>query len=345
MKILFICKQRNSHDNPCWYGDGISSGLLNSATFVNDMLDTFEGVHSKIVQVKDNNDIDREVHKYKPTHVIIEALWVIPKKFHVLIKLHPEIKWIIRLHSELAFLSHESIAMEWIFDYLNHKNVYIASNSLRLKEEIEYLSKKHVIYLPNYYPVDWSIEAPHKHIKNHIDIGCFGAIRILKNHLAQAVGSIRFADSINKKLHFHINSTRIESHGSTVLKNLRDLFKHTHDRHRLVESPWFSHKEFIEKVRHMDIGLQASFTETYNIVMADFVNNCIPVVASSEISFVSPAFVANPNSSADIEKKLKRAWKFRSFNFINKYYLQKNSNFSEDCWVEFIHHQKKACIL
>jgi hypothetical protein len=39
---------------------------------------------SNIVVVLDNNEIDKYVTKYKPTHVIIEALWVVPTKFHIL---------------------------------------------------------------------------------------------------------------------------------------------------------------------------------------------------------------------------------------------------------------------
>jgi hypothetical protein len=72
------------------------------------------GVDSTIIEVIDNNGIDREVTKYKPTHVIIEALWVIPSKFEILTKLHPNVKWIIRLHSEIPFLANEGIAMEWM---------------------------------------------------------------------------------------------------------------------------------------------------------------------------------------------------------------------------------------
>ena len=94
-RILFILKYRESDygsynndptvEKKTWaYTQGLSSGLLNSAKFVCDMLFDELGYESKLVQVADNNDIDREVTQYKPTHVIIEAYWVVPEKFEIL---------------------------------------------------------------------------------------------------------------------------------------------------------------------------------------------------------------------------------------------------------------------
>ena len=85
MRVLFILK------SGCGYGHWShkSSGLFNSASACAQMLED-DGIPSKVVEVVDNNCIDREVHKFRPTHVIIEALWVVPEKFSVLSKLHPK---------------------------------------------------------------------------------------------------------------------------------------------------------------------------------------------------------------------------------------------------------------
>ena len=77
-KILFILKKRNI------YSDGsystVDSGLFNSAKFVNEMLQTND-VDSTLVQVVDNNEIDKYCSIHKPDIVIIEAIWVVPSKF------------------------------------------------------------------------------------------------------------------------------------------------------------------------------------------------------------------------------------------------------------------------
>ena len=95
-KVLFILK-RHEDFNPVKHSPlGLSTGLFNSANFMNEMLDN-AGIRSEIEVAIDNNCIDRLVNKHKPTHVIIEALWVVPSKFSVLTKLHPNVRWIIRL--------------------------------------------------------------------------------------------------------------------------------------------------------------------------------------------------------------------------------------------------------
>jgi len=129
-KILFILKRKNNYDVIKDSNIGMSTGLYNSASFMNDMLNN-AGIESHISVVIDNNCIDREVTKHKPTHVIIEALWVVPSKFYVLCKLHPKVKWIIRLHSEIPFLANEGMALDWLGDYVFFENVYIGTNAPR----------------------------------------------------------------------------------------------------------------------------------------------------------------------------------------------------------------------
>ncbi len=332
-KVLFILKKRQTSHTGL---NTISSGLLNSANFVNDML-VKNGIESHLVEVKDNNCIDREVTKYKPTHVIIEALWVVPSKFEQLIKLHPNVEWIIRLHSDIPFLANEGIAIDWIYQYLNYKNVKVSINSKRADREFGVVTQKEFLYLPNYYPVGFfNKNKPSKRDKKILNIGCFGAVRPMKNHLLQAFSAIEFADKNNKTLYFHINIGRVENNGDPVLKNLRYLFENN-QRHFLIEHKWMNHDDFIEVLQRMDIGLQVSFSETFNIVAADLVNNNIPVVVSDEISWVSPLFYAKTTSSKSIVKKIGFAYRFRNFGLqlINKINLFFYSSKSEKIWVDY----------
>ena len=332
-KVLFILKKRQSSHTG--YAS-VSSGLLNSARFVSDMLNK-NGIESNLVEVQDNNCIDREVSKYRPTHVIIEALWVVPSKFEVLTKLHPNVQWIIRLHSDISFLANEGIAIEWIYEYLKYDNVKISANDWETNFNFELLTNKEFVYLPNYYPVGFfNINHPKPFFRKVLNVGCFGAVRPLKNQLIQAVAAIDFADTYKKKLRFHINTQRIEGRGEPVLKNLRELFENN-PRHELVEHGWLSHNEFIDLVQRMDIGLQVSFSETFNIVSADFVNNNIPVVTSNEVDWVNPVFYANPSKVESIVSRMKRALFSSVFklNFLNKISLWYYSFKSEKIWTKY----------
>lgn len=307
-KILFILKKRKG------YGDNnttFSSGLYNSAKFVNDML-VRNDVDSNIVEVIDNNDIDREVSRYKPTHVIIEALWVVPEKFHILKKLHPNVIWIVRIHSEIPFLSNEGIAMKWLYEYQRDGIVIIAFNSKETYEDFSSIGFNTAIYLPNYYLVDFDNLKHYKYRLlycisdeegvydniNYYDIGCFGSIRPLKNQLLQAVAAIEFGYRIGKRIRFNINASRVEGKGDEVLKNIRELFKY-HPQHILNEHQWYNHETFLRIMQCMDLNLQVSLNETFNIVTADAVNLNVPVIVSNEIPWVSRLFRVKSNTSVE----------------------------------------------
>jgi len=61
-------------------------------------------------------------------------------------------------------------------------------------------------------------------------------------------------------------------------------------------------------VRLMDLGMQVSYSETFNIVSADFAVANVPLVVSPEVSWVAKMFQADPNSRIDIVHKLNVAW-------------------------------------
>ena len=343
-RILFVCKNREQSFNRPeideayseFYCTKKSSGLSNSVKFVASMLKE-ENIECKVVDVQDNNAIDREVTLYKPTHVIIEALWVVPSKFEVLTKLHPSVKWIVRLHSEIPFIANEGIAMEWIFDSAKYPNVVIACNSKRIADDLRNLLCSEVMYLPNYYDVESvknKVVKPIEKNPGEIHIGCFGAVRPLKNHLIQAGAAMDFADAMGLSLHFHINASRIEGKGDPVLKNIQKLFDKNLKGHKLVEHDWMNHDTFVGLVGQMDISMQVSFTETYNIVTADAVSQGVPVVTSPEIPFVACAFRAHPTDSKSITHKLFSAYLFRKFSFVNKLLLKWNAYKAKKQWLK-----------
>ncbi len=334
-KVLFILKQREaSYENETeaegqYYCGVLHSGLYNSANFINEMLKG-EGYESNIVHVIDNNCIDKVVTKFKPDVVIIEAFWVVPEKFDVLYKLHPTVKWVIRNHSKTPFLANEGVAFGWILKYASKPNVFVASNANDTNEEIISLLRvrykwsraeaaKRALYLPNYYPID-DVKVVVKPSSDVINISCFGAIRPLKNHMIQAIAAIKFAESIGKKVRFHINGNRIEGNGNGILKNLQQLFEDL--PHELVEHQWQPHDKFLKTVGEMDIGLQVSYTETFNIVAADHIKMGVPVIVSDEIDWITPCMYADPNDSDDIVRVLKEVYYLTRRKCIKKLLLK-----------------------
>lgn len=352
-RVLFVLKRREDFDDcPSYSHNGLSTGLLNSATFVKDMLIDL-GIEAEIVVVIDNNDIDREVTRYKPTHVIIEALWVVPKKFTILSKLHPKVKWVIRFHSETPFIAGEGMAMEWLHGYIQQPNIYIGVNTPRYLYEVETILvaagfddeeiKDKLIFLPNYYPVPDEVIPHHIHSnKTHVDISCFGAIRPLKNQLIQAIAALKFADMIGKSLRFHVNVGRVEMKGDPILHNLKGLFEGIKENgHELVIHTWAAHDEFIEIIKETDIGMQVSFSETFNIVAADIVTTGVPIVVSTEVPWAREG-LADPTNSMNIASVLHNTWKSMGSNVkANVRGLRAYVNTSSEFWKDFLTHTAK----
>jgi hypothetical protein len=347
-KILFICKRGGIYGGV--YGEGTgkrTSGLKVSAGFVVDML-LRNGVEAKLVEVTDNNDIDREVTAYRPDHVIIEALWVVPSKFTVLRPLHPAVEWIVRIHSEIPFLANEGSAIGWILEYLD-MGIEVAPNSPRALAALRVVApsaEAPLRYLPNYYPTELTPRKPTRPSNGAVEIGCFGAVRPAKNQLMQAVAAIGFARQRGLYLRFHMNGTRIEHGGSPVLKNISALFARTPDA-ELVLHPWLDHREFIRLVRHMDVAMQMSFSESFNIVSADCAGVWIPLCVSPEISWVIPTYQAAPTSLESIQRTLGAAYDSRhqaapTQNFQS---LQRASFEAVAIWLEWILGREPRVIL
>lgn len=332
-KFLFILKKRSIYNNDKYIN--VNSGLYNSANFVNTMLKN-NGVDSELVEVIDNNGIDKVVSKHKPDVVIIEALWVVPSKFEILKKLHPNVTWIIRIHSELPFIANEGIAIEWMKEYVKYDNVLLGANSREFIKSMEPILNTKILYLPNYYPIAKYFTSKKHNSTKIINVGLFGAIRPMKNTLTQAVAAIIFANKHDLTLHLHINIERIEQKGDNALKNIRALFSGT--KHVLVEHKWHGHSDFVKLVATMDIGLQVSLTETYNIVTADFISQSIPVVTSKEITFVNPFSATTQTKNAiEIVEKMETALRFKSpLTFINRLLLKLDSNRARNKWLDFV---------
>jgi hypothetical protein len=345
-RILFILKRREDYNPVSHSAVGLSTGLYNSAKFMQEML-VASGVDARLEVAIDNNCIDRLVTKHKPTHVIIEALWVVPKKFTILSRLHPKVRWIVRLHSEMPFMAGEGMAMNWLGEYIDFPNIDIGVNAPRMLDEVRtYLSVKkgwtnsqanaRIIYLPNYYPKEYK-RKEFDYTKDWVDVACFGAIRPLKNHLLQAIASIKFAEAIGKKLRFHVNSGRIEMLGSPVLNNLRGVFEHLSGTgHEMIGHEWCPREDFLKICATMDIGLQCNFSETFNIVSADLISQGVPIVGSREIPWATRFFNADPNDSNDIARMMLRTHLIPQVNvWLNQRNLDKYTYASNRTWLDY----------
>ena len=331
-KILFICKERSSYY-------GISTGLLQSSKFIVDYL-VSQGIDSKVVVCKDANAIDREVYNYRPTKVVIHAIWVTPAKIQELATKYSSVTWAIMVHSKLPFLSYEGNALKWLNEYtqLPVKNVCVGCNNAEGVVQLTIALREKLLYLPNIYSETLKV-CRGKNDKRFFDIGCFGAIRPLKNMLIQADAAIGYAQQEHKRLRFHVNAERVEQSGEQCLKNIRALFE-KYPEYTLVEHGWLTHEEFLRLIGTMDIGMQVSLSETFNITAADFVYMNVPIVVSPEIEWMPKCGQVDPTNVIDIIEKIGEVLVFQTDGLLFSDYaeraLKRYNKKAQKIWMNFV---------
>jgi len=339
-KVLFIA--RNSKHRYGEYSKN-SIGLTNSATFVVNKLNQI-GHEARFVIVHDNNYVDRVVSEYRPDFVVIEALWLTPQKLNELLRIHRHPVWLFRIHSKAPFLAMEGMAIEWICRYNELRDLYgnvdISCNNQQFNDELNSTLGLSSVYLPNmYFP-----SFPKQHHTpiydcghRDINIGCFGAVRGLKNQLLQAMAAIMFGNRIGRRICFHMHTTRQEQGGDAVYKNIEALFNNT--EHKLVTNEWYSHHEFVTKLLpKMDLCLQVSLSESFNIVTSDCIYAGIPCVVSEEIDWASQFMKVNPNSAHAIATKLNQFWHLRLNypNYLAEAALQGYNKYAIRNWLKYL---------
>jgi hypothetical protein len=295
---LFIVKQSYRYDGE----RQVSRGLLISARMVAAMLEA-AGFEAKVAEAVDGNSIDHLVMRHRPARVVIEAIWVTPAKMAELLKLWPRVRWTVRVHSEFPFLANEGMAIEWLLAYLSI-GVGVAFNARRALEDFSLLGHGH--WLPNAYLPEaaWGQKgttAPGESLQ----VGCFGAIRPLKNQLLQAVAAVRFCRHRGKGLVFHMNGSRLEQFGENNLKNIAAFLRGAGASLRL--HPWLDHEEFRALVSEMDFCLQVSLTESFCIVAADAVSQGVALIGSPAIEWLPSRAQADPLDSESIVERMAAA--------------------------------------
>ena len=307
-KCLFLLKKKQGYGE---YAEG-KTGLSNSVRGLVETIENEFHAETKVAICIDANSIDKEVYDYKPDYCFIEAIWVTPEKMKEIAGLHKKVTFIVRVHSRIPFLSNEGNALQTLKGYEHINNVMVSFNNYETSIEARAVGMAN-IYLPNVYKVEYNCN-PIKwfcnklrtdiHLHDVVNIGCFGAIRPMKNQLLQAVAAIIYGNVNKKTVLFHINAGRTEQNGNNVLKNLRALFEGT--KHELVEHDWMEYGDFIDVVKKMDIGMQVSLSESFNIVTADFVINDVPIIVSEDITWMPDILKCSDSNAFEIADMIEK---------------------------------------
>lgn len=222
------------------------------------------------------------------THCVLEAPWIPAIAMQALLAEFPAVQFVVRCHSQIGFLQVEAGAIRILRDLLvlqeSALNLAVVANSVRLCHFLERAYAGACLHLPNLY----DLERVHRkrdvaHDHRLLRIGSFGALRLLKNHTTAAAAALLVARQRGCDLELWVSVNR-EEHGKGVIQALRAMFDGLCWA-RLVEHPWEDWAAFRRTVAHMDLCMQLSMTETFNITTADAVAEGVPCVVSPAIEW------------------------------------------------------------
>ena len=280
---------------------------LNVAGFTTAAILKEHGINTVVFPVRDNIDIVasidnyNESHTHRLTHVIISAPWVSLHDIKALIHNFHDIQFVILSHSNVGFLQADPCGVELFRKYAElaktHKNLKVGGNCHMFSKWFEVTYKSECVCLPNLYPV--------KKIKNKIwngtypiKIGAFGAIRPEKNFMTAAAGAMAIHSILDIPIELHMSTGGGGCH-STTLPAICEMTENTKGV-KLIRHEWETWDKFIELISQMDLLIQVSYTESFNMVTADGISVGVPTVISPVIYWGPEEWMANPDDALDV---------------------------------------------
>ena len=321
---------------------GLGVTALNTAKYLR-----AKGIYTDVWGVTDLNGLKAKLKEsettppniHPVTHVVISAPWLASADLQDIAIMNPHITFACASHSNISFLAADPNAFRLVCEYINVErstpNFHLAGNSARLADCVSAIYAAPCWTIPNLYMIDGSVN-PHRaeFVGGTIRIGCFGAMRILKNILTAGAAALMIASTLRVNLEFYISTGRNEGAQGT-LPALQQMFANL-PYARIVENNWQEWSSFRQTVRHMHLMLQPSFTETFNVVTADGIAEGVPSVVSTAIDWVPEDWKADSDDAADIALVGRRLLKDASTatDGLNALTAYNTSAFQE--WLKFL---------
>ena len=327
-------------DFAAWVCDASCIGLhvagYTTAKYLRD-----NGVDVSVFPVRHNIDVVdalknyNATHNQRITHAVISAPWLSAYDVQTMLKEFPDIVFVILSHSNVGFLQADPGGVELFRRYAElskvNWNLNVGGNSQRFADWFERAYGDKCVCLPNLY------SSPK--IKSKVwegpllNIGAFGAIRPEKNFMTAAGAAIVIQRSLGVPVDFHM-ITGGEVHHAMALRAITEMTKDI-DGFKLVAHKWETWDKFIKLVASMDLLVQPSFTESFNLTVADGISVGVPSVVSPVIHWAPASWKADPDSAVEVAEVgvelLNTAQGYRGYNALSKHNergLQK--------WMEFL---------
>lgn len=339
--VALVYKNFAAHKGVSHIGLGVSAAL-------NAKVLTANVGPAVVVPARHNIDIVQgieaynKLHEHKLTHVVISAPWVSTRDLRAMCLHYKHIKFTVTSHSNVGFLQADPNGVRLIREGLalsqELPNFQIAGNSQKFVDWLKAAYGVDVALLPNMYPSNTKAQ---KWDGPVIKIGTFGAVRPLKNLMTSAAAAIAIGKRLNRPVEFYYNSGRDEGGGGTIAYAVYQMC-HDLPNFKLDRIAWRPHEEFKKVIGEMDILIQVSYTESFNMVTADGIDMGVPSVVSTAIDWAPRGWKADSDDAlevADVGIKLLKNYRLRKAGLSA---LKDHNKKSLKLWSEYLTKKHKA---
>lgn len=266
------------------------------------------GIFTDVIPILGAKDLAERLAKAspQPSHVVIGAPWLPTLDLQAyLVFRFPHIQFAVVSHSNVGFLQEDPQAVHNFREDLDLEqgalNFSAAGNSQRFCRWVIAGYGRPCTYLPNLYFLESDVPVYRRPWSGgKLQIGSFGAVRSLKNHISSAAAALILAESLHVPVDFHISVGRVE-HGKTVVRAIHEMLDNVPGI-TVFNDEWYQWPKFRKLVRSMDLLMQPSHTETFNLVTADGAAECVPSVVSDAIDWAPSDWKAEVDDPVDIAK-------------------------------------------
>jgi len=241
-------------------------------------------------------------HHVPLTHVVVSAPWIATKELAEMAYRHPDVELAVLSHSNVGFLQADPQAIALLREGADLEralpNFHIGANSASLRNWWQAAYQTPMLLLPNMYPFE-ALRSRRMWSGGTLRIGCFCAIRPYKNVLTAAAAALEVSVRLRAPdLEFWISGGRTEG-GGTIPEAIHQMYARV-PRAKVVANHWESWPRFRETVGSMDLLMQPSYTETFNMVTADGIARGVPSVVSEAIAWAPKNWKAATDEARDM---------------------------------------------
>ena len=279
---------------------------LNVAGFTTAKVLNKHGIDTVVYPVRHNVDIVKAIDRYNETHrkglthVVISAPWLSVHDMKSLLNGFPQINFVVLSHSNVGFLQADPHGVELLRKYQElaeeFPNFKVGGNSKRFVRWMEKAYGLEVVLLPNLYPVEDAVVKPVWDGIPPLKIGAFGAIRPEKNFMTAAAAALVIQRDLGVPVELHMSAGGEGGENTTA----RAIDQMCEGKLKVIRHKWEYWDNFIQLVASMDLLLQVSYTESFNMITADGISVGVPSVVSSAIKWAPYFWKADSDDAVEV---------------------------------------------